>query len=96
MGKTEKFIRRKLISTALDVYEMPDLTLPTIQARGNREICIEGCKGILEYAEGRIKLDCGSLVVSLVGDSIEITAFSDIQTVITGDILSIEFEGTGD
>ena len=57
LGKAGKFIRRKLISTALDAYEMPDFTLPGLQARGNREICIEGCKGILEYEQGKIKLN---------------------------------------
>ena len=95
--RNKEAIKNKIVSTALEAYEMPDFTLPNIEARGNREICIEGCKGILEYEEGKIRLNCGRLVIGFIGDGIEITAYSDIQTVITGNIFSIEFEGnTGD
>ena len=100
LGKAEKPIRKgikgKLLSAAFEAYEMPDFTLPSLQLRGNREVCIEGCRGILEYDEGRIRLNCGRLVIGFVGDGIEITAYSDIQTVITGNIFSVEFEGAGD
>lgn len=86
-------LKKKLVSKAMDTYEMPDLSLPNIEARGNREVSIDGCKGILEYEQDRIKINTGKLLITFIGDSIEISVYSDIETVITGNIFSIEFEG---
>ena len=93
---TKNGFGKKLLETALEIYEIPDISMPVIQARGNREICIEGCKGILEYEEGRIMLNCGKLVICFTGDGIEITAYSELQTVITGNVLSIDFQGASE
>lgn len=88
-------LKHRLIHSALDLPGMPDSRLPHIEAQGNREFIIDGCKGILEYEEGRIKLNTDCLTVSFTGKNVEIKAYSDIQTVVSGNIYKIEFEEQG-
>lgn len=80
------------IKTALDIPEALSPSLPHIEAEGNREVSVEGCKGIVEYGRDFIKLNAGALVLAFRGEDLEIKVFSDIQTVITGDISCVEFE----
>lgn len=84
--------KKESIKDALDIPQALNPSLPHIEAEGNREIAVDCCKGILEYTEDRIKLNAGSLIITFSGSNIEIKVYSDIQTVIAGDIVSIEFE----
>ncbi len=102
MSSSENKRRRKrknatgeIIKTALDIPEILTADLPHIEAEGNREISVDGCRGILEYTQDKIKLNTGKLVITFIGDGIEIKTYSEIQTVIGGNILSVEFEGQG-
>ena len=88
---TGKSIKQEIFNTAFNFSQLQSVSLPHIEADGNRELLIEGCKGIIAYEEGRISLNTGKLVVTVIGGGIEIKAFSDIQTVISGDIISISF-----
>lgn len=93
--KRRKNATGEIIKTALDIPEILTADLPHIEAEGNREISVDGCRGILEYTQDKIKLNTGKLVITFIGDGIEIKTYSDIQTVISGNILSVEFEGQG-
>ena len=64
---------------------------PHIELLGNREVTVDGCKGILEYDDGFIRLNLGKTVLRLTGRDLMITALSDRTAVIEGYILSIEF-----
>ena len=85
-------VKNSLMKTAMNVYEIPEIGLPFIQARGNKEFCIEGCKGIIEYDAGRIKLNTGKMSLTLEGENLVIGSFSDIQTVISGNIITVSFD----
>ena len=85
--------KERLLENVLEKSELPDVTLPMIRACGNREICIDGCRGILEYSEDRIRLNAGRIVIILTGNRLELTVYSEIETVICGQIFSVEFEG---
>lgn len=87
--------RKNTLREKLEIPEMLDSSLPHIEANGNREIIVDGCKGIVEYSQSRIKLNTGVLLVGFTGDDIEIKNYSDFQTVITGNIFSIDFESVG-
>lgn len=91
--KQKKGMLGNLVRKAVDGYGLYDIGLPNIQTRGNREVSVDGCKGILEYEQGRIRLNTGKLIITFIGEGIEIEAYSVLQTVITGNIVSIEFEG---
>ncbi len=87
-----KALKQELFSAALNISSVESLTLPHLEADGNRELFVEGCKGIIAYEEGRIALNTGKLIITVLGSGIEIKAYSDTQTVISGDIMSIGFD----
>lgn len=66
-----------------------------IELRGNGEMFVEGCSGIVEYDENNITLSLRSNSVAICGFALEITSFSECQAVITGKITSVTFAVTG-
>lgn len=64
---------------------------PKIEMTGNREIIIDGCKGVVEYSENLIKLNLGETVLALSGDGLVINSFDNSIVVITGQISDISF-----
>lgn len=79
-------------------HEKPRLPLPEalnnepkIEMLGNREIIIDGCKGVVEYGENLIKLNTGEYVLSVIGDGLIIKSFDGSVAVISGKIAEITF-----
>lgn len=66
-------------------------SVPHIETEGNREVVVDGCRGILAYEENLIRLNAGSLILSFRGSELSIQNYSDRQSVITGNIAAIEF-----
>lgn len=64
---------------------------PRIEMTGNREIIIDGCKGVVEYTENNIRLSLGECVMSLSGDSLLIQSFDNDVVIISGQISDIDF-----
>lgn len=69
----------------------PLSSAPKIEMLGNKEIIVDGCKGIVEYGENLIKLNTGELVIGFVGDEMLIKSFDSDMAVITGRIAEITF-----
>lgn len=63
----------------------------TIEMHSNTNIMIDGCKGMVEYSDGLIAINLGSMVVRFLGDSLEISNFSEQQAVIKGTVMTVEF-----
>ncbi len=57
---------------------------PAIELWGNKQITIEGCKGILEYGENMIRVSCGKYAVTVSGSSLELKNMTDNSCLITG------------
>ena len=64
---------------------------PRIEMTGNREIIIDGCKGVVEYTENNIRLSLGESVMSLSGDNLLIQSFDNDVVIISGQISDIDF-----
>ena len=64
---------------------------PKIEMLGNREMIIDGCKGVVEYDESILKLSLGEYVLSLSGDNLLINSFDNSVAVISGQICEISF-----
>ena len=62
-----------------------------MEISSNREVILEGNKGILEYSETGIKLLGGKFVVAFCGRGLHITCISESDVVIRGFITSIEY-----
>lgn len=76
-----------------------NLDLPTdtvsgyahIEMSGNREVIVEGCKGVLEYGDCVISLNTGKLTVKFRGCDMTIISMQGSQAIIKGVITCVEF-----
>lgn len=66
---------------------------PRIELTGNREIIIDGCKGVVEYTENNIRISLLENVLSLSGDNLLIQSFDNDVVIINGQISDIDFLG---
>ena len=62
-----------------------------IEIEGNREFILDGCKGILEYSDERIKICTNTNAVGVAGEDLSIVSYTDEQILISGSIVSIDF-----
>ena len=57
----------------------------------NRELTVDGCRGVAEYDENYIKLNAKKGTVTVFGSALEIKSYSEASLMITGKIERIEF-----
>lgn len=84
----------KVAGKAAKILELPvDLVTGMVhfEFSGNREVIIEGCRGILEYDENIICIDTGKMTARFMGRGLELRNFTDHSAVIDGFISSVEF-----
>ncbi len=62
-----------------------------LQSLGNRELSVEGCKGILQYEQEEIRLNVGSGQVKVLGRNLSIPVLERNYVQIEGFIIQIEF-----
>ena len=83
------------ISSALArILEMPETALsdvPTIEISGNTEAVIDGCKGIVEYSEEKIRINTGRLILCITGRNLQLKCMTAQSAVVIGYLLSIGF-----
>lgn len=66
--------------------------LPYIEMKSNKEITIEGCKGILEYNDETIRINTmGGMVLVFKGRGLNILCMTASGIIIGGFVLSVEF-----
>ncbi len=82
--KTDKRLKNKIVSELFTDE-------PRIEMLGNREMIIDGCKGVVEYDETLIKLSLGNNVISISGDDLVISSFDNNVAVISGQVCGISF-----
>ena len=58
---------------------------------GNREVIIDGCKGLLDYDENIIRVNMGKMITAFYGRGLTIKCLTSDSLVIEGFITSIEF-----
>ncbi len=94
MRRKDKAAKRQMTSAqrVLDLPEIVHADVPHIEMQGNREAVVDGCRGVLEYEEDKIKLNAGMCVLLFRGSDLTIKTYSDSLTEITGEIIAVEFE----
>jgi len=73
--------------------ELPQPGSPRLELNGNTELLIEGCKGVVAYAEEEIRLDLGELTLAVIGADLTMRTLRLEECAITGRIASVEFCG---
>ena len=82
---------KEKVATALEVPLSAVGGTPQLLLSGNRELTVEGCKGILEYDEDIIRLNLGKLILRLTGRDLSLCTLTEDTAVVEGYLLSIEF-----
>lgn len=88
--KNELTVREKL-TQELEIPQAALRGVSHMELSGNREAIVEGCKGVVEYDEGVIRLNLGKHIVRFTGTELSIRTLTLEQAIITGNILSIDF-----
>lgn len=57
----------------------------------NREILIEGSRGVIEYNENSVKINTGKYIVAFAGRGLKLSCMNEYSLTISGFITSIEF-----
>lgn len=70
----------------------PFLSATHFEMKSNKEVIIEGCRGILVYDENLIKIKAEKMVVSFYGKNLNVRCMTPDSMIIEGFITSIEFE----
>ena len=95
MHVKKKDERKSVLEKAADMFSLPEevlVGLPKIIMTGNRRIQLEYHKGLLEYSESLIIVNCGKMLLKVTGDGMEIVSMTAEELLITGLIFSFEFE----
>lgn len=64
---------------------------PCIEISGNREILIEGSKGVLEYTPERVRVNTSGMILTVGGRELNLRCISQSALIIEGFILSLQF-----
>lgn len=83
--KKEKSAKRR--NSALP----PSLNAPFIELNGNRELLIEGSRGVLEYTPSVIRVNTVDMIVTVSGRELDLRCISASALIIDGFITDIEF-----
>ena len=87
MGNDNEKKSKKLPSFYKDIINVS----PYLQFTSNREVTLDGCKGILEYRSEVIRVNTNKMVVAFNGRGLNIKCLTNTSVVITGYITSDEF-----
>lgn len=62
-----------------------------IELYGNKQVIVEGCKGVVDYCEDFLKLDLGNIILKITGSNLIIESYIYEQIDLKGEIFSVEF-----
>lgn len=70
---------------------LSEMNAPCIELSGNREILIEGSKGVLEYTPECVRVNTPGMILSVSGRELNLRCISETALIIEGFILSLQF-----
>ncbi|MBQ6000332.1 MAG: sporulation protein [Clostridia bacterium] len=82
----------RLVSQGLELPLDALTLLPRIECIGDREVSVEGHRGILEYGETRVRLSGGSFVLVIEGRGLKLSGMTPTKAGISGSIQKLVFE----
>lgn len=91
LGRRKVKEKIKLFGAALQISDDPFSKLAEINLKGNREIIIDGCYGIIEYSDCLISVNIGNSTLKIMGFDFSISDYSESNITVRGNIKSIDF-----
>lgn len=83
--------KKKKIAELAFLDSSEEFEMPHIELCSNKAATIEGCRGIIEYCETTVRINCKNVVVKLCGDRLGISSPSTDTIAVRGNIVAIEF-----
>lgn len=84
--------KAELLADRLDLPTDAALGMTKLTVFGRRKLLVENHKGISSYETEHIMLDCVNTKLSVRGNNLMLTAMDENDMIISGSLLSIEFE----
>ena len=69
----------------------PSVSAPCIELCGNREVLIEGSRGVLEYSPETVRVNTSDMILSVFGRGLDLRCISESALIIDGFVTRIEF-----
>ena len=92
MGKKTR--RSDILERTAELFDVPGIAAagqPRVTVTGCRKIQIENHRGVLQYDENEIDVNCTGMIIKIRGNGLILDAMSDIELAATGTIFSVEF-----
>ena len=84
---------RDILEKTAELLDVPvDIVagLPNMELLGDRQLFLSGHQGILSYSDTRIDVNCGSLLVRVEGEKLQLVSMSADELRIGGKIDRLE------
>lgn len=87
----------KITSSLCDFAKQTDAPLELLrdcsyyEINSNKEVMVEGCKGIIQYEENLVKLNMQNMITVFCGRNLQIKCLTKDSLVITGFVTSVQF-----
>ena len=91
MKSTNKIKNNDKLAEVLSFPQGTFRNFPTIQIKGNREITIDGCTGLLSYEEENILLETRYCRINIIGRTLTLSNLTKNILAIRGFIKNVEF-----
>lgn len=69
----------------------PSVSAPCIELSGNREVLIEGSRGVLEYSPETVRINTADMILSVFGRGLDLRCISESALIIDGFVTRLEF-----
>ncbi len=95
--RSKKCEKKSIVSNLCKIAKKTDIPLDIIrdqthyEMNSNKEIIVEGCKGILQYEENIVKLNMQNMITVFCGRRLSIKCLTEDSLIITGFVTSVEF-----
>ena len=91
MKREKRAAIAKKVENTLDIPVGVLSKAARMEVSGNRQVLIEGCRGIVRYDEDQIEVRTADGTVRFTGRELCMTSLNPACAVITGRLLSVEF-----
>lgn len=88
-------MKKRISETVADAWGVPKdviMNIPRMTISGDKEICIENHKGILEYTDSEIRISSAMGVVRICGKHLVIEHIRIEDLLISGTFSKVEYE----
>ena len=92
MSVQHKNITKTFRGGVMKIKSLKEDTLKgNIELYGNKQVIIEGAKGVVDYSEDFLKIDLGNICLKITGTNLVIESFIYEQVDVKGEIVALEF-----